>query len=152
MDEVNIEQIMNEIRNEIQNNGFEDNCPAFDDIAVHKFNVGIWDLDEFEDSVLQVNENQYIDPEWKIPSKGIKKIIKLVIRKIVNTYTRPIVDDQNLYNRNLQSSINMIYSYIVENEKYKKRQQRMMEHMEEENLVLKRQLSELQNRKEHGAE
>lgn len=143
MNEINVEKIMEDIQKEIKEQGYDTSMPAFEEAEVNRFTVPVWDMDELESELQSVNENSYVDPSREITSTGMKKLIKKAVRKVVNIYTRPLVDDQNLYNKNIQHSLNQIYSYIQENERYKKRMNRMIQQLQEENENNKKRINRM---------
>ena len=94
-EQINIEDIMQEIRAEIREKGYADNEIPFSDIACL---VGGTEV-----PIAMMDESRTVLAYRDISStrKGVGKLItfvKKVIRKMVCFYVEPLVDDQNRFN------------------------------------------------------
>ena len=98
-EQINIEDIMQEIRAEIRAKGYEDNEIPFSDIACLVGGTEVpFDLKDYLE-----DESRTVLAYRDISStrKGVGKLItfvKKVIRKMVCFYVEPLVDDQNRFN------------------------------------------------------
>ena len=103
-EQINIEDIMQEIRAEIRAKGYEDNEIPFSDIACLVGGTEVpFDLKDYLDDISMMDESRTVLAYRDISStrKGVGKLItfvKKVIRKMVCFYVEPLVDDQNRFN------------------------------------------------------
>lgn len=109
---INIEKIMNEIREETGKDDYEDDVLAFDDVLIDLKEVlyGIeWDYDNILASFSHI-ENLHWDrePEGNVFVKAIKKVIK----KSVNFLIAPIVSEQIQLNQLYIQSLYQIEEYM----------------------------------------
>lgn len=114
--EINIEKIMEEIRQDIKNKGFVEIAPRFEDIPLSYSDMGMeseeFDRTEFQKSLDYINLNWDVPYYFNIGSKKITVFIKRVIRKLVKFLVWPINQKQNEMNANFVRSINQIRNYI----------------------------------------
>ena len=86
MRQVNVEEIMEEIKDEIKEKGYTDDMLSFSDIPLA--NV---------DLAGQMKDAAFI--AWRRPvSQGVKGIIKRIIRKCVGFVIAPVTEDQTRFN------------------------------------------------------
>lgn len=109
---INIEKIMNEIREETGKDDYEDDVLAFDDVLIDLKEVlyGIeWDYDNILASFSHI-ENLHWDrePEGNVFVKAIKKVIK----KSVNFLIAPIVSEKIQLNQLYIQSLYQIEEYM----------------------------------------
>ena len=103
-EQINIEDIMQEIRAEIRAKGYADNEIPFSDIACLVGGTEVpFDLKDYLDDISMMDESRTVLAYRDISStrKGVGKLItfvKKVIRKMVCFYVEPLVDDQNRFN------------------------------------------------------
>lgn len=141
--EIDIEQIMADIRQEIKDNGYTDDMLSFDDIIVDSAGLTVEKFDQngFTDGLDTMNAT------WSIlgyrdlgPTAGIKSkitvFIKKVIRKLTTFYVQPIVEDQSRYNANVTRSMNYLNCYIQEKEQENKELKEQIKKLEERLLAL----------------
>ncbi|MSS64499.1 hypothetical protein [Velocimicrobium porci] len=101
MQKINVQKIMEEIREEIKEKGYTEDMLSFHEIPVRTDQI----LDAipaenktiFTSTINQVRNASYI-PWYRPVPNGIKGFIKKVIRKCVGFVVAPITDDQNIYN------------------------------------------------------
>ncbi len=104
MEQINIEDIMKEIRADIAAKGYADNEIPFGDIACLAGGTELpFDMKDYMDELKEMDESRTILAYRDIRStrKGLGGLItfcKKVIRKIVSFYVEPLVDDQNRFN------------------------------------------------------
>ena len=104
MEQINIEDIMKQIRTEIREKGYVDNELQFSDIACLAGGSGVpFDMNQYKEEVESANESRLVLSYRDISSDraGVGKIItivKKIVRKVVCFYIEPIVDDQNRFN------------------------------------------------------
>ena len=103
-EQINIEDIMQEIRAEIREKGYADNEIPFSDIACLVGGTEVpFDMKDYLDDISMMDESRTVLAYRDISStrKGVGKLItfvKKVIRKMVCFYVEPLVDDQNRFN------------------------------------------------------
>lgn len=107
---IDIEQIMAEIRQEIQEKGFTDDAVSFDEIVAEPYSDAAFGDDLGQDISLLITTGNI---PWARPiPRGIKGFFMKVIRKLVRFYIIPIVLDQNEYNQRTASVISRMYESI----------------------------------------
>lgn len=152
MENINVEQIMAEIRKEIKENGMTVDIPRFDDVPLR------------DDDTLSVNMNPEadhmgVDPDARISRlesestvqyyypmpRGLKNTVKKVIRKTVHCVFFPIMESQNQFNRDIVSYLKL--SRQAEHKKNKAILKRLQQ-LENENKKLQEQLYNKQTGKD----
>lgn len=108
-DTVDIQKIMGEIRTEIAR--FEDDeVPAFDSVP-------------FRDSFDIAETRFYINTHWNIPyyrdleARGLKRLVKRVIRKAICFVAVPLREDQNNLNLNMATAFNKLFDQVEAQQK-----------------------------------
>lgn len=124
MVDINIEKIMEEIRNEIKDKGYTNDMLSFNDVQVDSTDVNVNKFDK-----VVFNEELYtLNTLWNIQlyhnlgdAKGIKSkiivFIKRVIRKCVKFYIEPIINEQSTFNATAVRTFNLLNCYITEQTK-----------------------------------
>lgn len=163
MQEINVDEIMKEIRENIKKRGYSDDILSFSDVQYdggkfeesEKYNAA-----EFLENVCQVNARCEISYYTPIPKKGAKNLIKCAIRKIMAFLILPIVAQQNNFNAVVARSLNCIRNYIEpteggskkassermslqEEKRYFENQERQTEKLETKVLLLQQEIEEL---------
>ena len=114
--EVNVEEIMRNIRKEIQMEEEEERLPSFESIPLRGETVQVqgekldWPL--FLESLSYVNLNYDIPYYWSFGPKSIRTFIKRVVRKLAKCILLPILFKQNLLNAHFVRCLNQIRFYI----------------------------------------
>lgn len=105
MQEINIEQIMEEIRNEIREKGYQENALSFEDIPIENANksvpvekLAVSDLNAINELLQTVNQRVRVDFYKPITDGGIKGLVKRVIRKMMKPLLFPLCVEQEAYN------------------------------------------------------
>lgn len=117
VNDINVEDIMEEIRREIIEKGYTNDQLSFSDYNEVKKNS------QTIDGCLEIlSSSCYVQPHKMLPpEKGIsgrlKRFIKRVIRKLVKFYVEPIVFEQNEFNSNTVMLMNLFHEYIHKNNK-----------------------------------
>jgi len=138
MEEINIEKIMEEIRQEIQEKGYTNDMLSFDDIMdFDEENKTLEDYFDILNSIWNVQAYRELPGGNGLVSK-LNVFIKKVLRKLIKFYIEPIVADQNEFNANCVRLLNMSNGHM--NIKDKK-----IEMLEEEIEQLKKQIKSSQN-------
>ncbi|MEY8382766.1 hypothetical protein AALG83_06305 [Christensenellaceae bacterium 44-20] len=117
-EQVNIEQIMEEIRREIREKGISLDIPEFSGASEKPVaEIAPFDMNEFMQNVVAVERSYQVERYAPIVGNPIVKLVKRVVRKMINFIIAPIVEDQNAFNAAAAKTIFSLQSYISELEK-----------------------------------
>lgn len=113
---INIEEIMQQIRNEIVESGYTDDMLSFDDVELDdgNFQFDTFNKEDFNKEVYDLNHRWNIQTYRNLGSGGIVGFIKKVVRKMIRFYVDPVVEDQNQFNADLVKTMNLMSCYIQE--------------------------------------
>lgn len=127
MEQINIEEIMEQIREEIKEKGYTADMLSFEDLPMHEE----CDVDILE----QMRSTFYL--EWRRPlPSGIKGIIKRIICKCIGFVVAPITEDQTMYNRELLSLIEQQNLLMDKQQKEMKDLEKIIKNLNERILIL----------------
>lgn len=143
---INIEKIIEEIRTKIKEEGYEDDAEVFETLKKDMFVPPVYTKDAFIEELQMVNESAFVDFDIEIRTVWWKKNIKKLIKKAISFQLKPIVDSQNLYNMNVVNVMNLMYSYILESERKKKRLEKIINQLADQNEKLYFELKKLEER------
>lgn len=111
MESINIEKIMEEIRQEIKEKGYTNDLLSFQDIVDEQTeNRTMEEYYDILNNIWNVKAYRLLSSEGCFGK--LKTFIKKVIRKSIKFYIEPIVNDQNEFNANNVRLLNMIHSYM----------------------------------------
>ncbi len=121
--EINIEEIMKEIRQNIKDRGYDKEPISFDEIEMPK--AVMQNGEKYDEEVL-LSELDFLmhncSNSFHVPVNGrnpFTVFIKKVIRKLTRFIVIPLVDFQNAYNVSNLKCINQMKAYMAELEEYK---------------------------------
>lgn len=117
MTEINVEEIMREIREEIAQKGYTDEPLSFQDVEAPKENKYEYHIDEYMKIVNEINSDSNVQWYRHLQQGGLKGLIKKVIRRMVAFIIAPMSDEQNLFNAQVARGFNQISGYITEQDK-----------------------------------
>lgn len=107
---VNIEEIMQGIRREIQEKGLTSDMLDFEDVPYRKaedpVNGCSADSEEVKQAMIYLNGHYNIQPYKPLGGNPLFVFVKKVIRKLTKFYVEPIVFDQNAFNANVVRILN----------------------------------------------
>lgn len=110
MENINIEEIMAQIKREIQEKGLTPDMLSFEDVPYSKpvqvTREGGASLADADDALAHMNAHYYVQPYKPIAGNPVKVFIKKVIRKLTKFYVEPVVFEQNEFNANTVSVLN----------------------------------------------
>ncbi len=120
MENINIEEIMSEIRAEIRAKGYKDDEIAFNDIVLSQVATP-YNMQAFKEELEKMAEDccvlSYRDVASDRPGiGGIVTFFKKVARRLVAFYIEPIVDDQNKFNEETLNLMLQTLNKFAENE------------------------------------
>ena len=103
MEYINTEEIMQEIRQQIEKRGYTKNELRFADVATEMSDVigevpDYYELQNFELTVDRMDAKREVQCWRLIGGNKIVAAVKKVIRKLVKFYVEPIVQSQNEFN------------------------------------------------------
>lgn len=140
MSEINVEKIMEEIREDIKRKGYTEDMLSFKDIKMPVASVVTdFNIDEFRDMVSQAQVTKVVSWRANNIGGGIKGLIKKVIRKMVGFVVAPLADSQNVFNQNAANIFLQLVGYVES-------QNKLIEQYEERIGELQNRVEELENK------
>lgn len=110
MENINIEEIMAQIKGEIKEKGLTPDMLSFEDVPYSKpvqvTREESSSLADADDALAHMNAHYYVQPYKPIAGNPLKVFIKKVIRKLTKFYVEPVVFEQNEFNANTVSVLN----------------------------------------------
>jgi len=135
MNSINIEEIMEEIREKIKNREYGNEPLSFEEIEMSEYadqNINGYNQEEFQRDLDFLNRNRGIPVNVPIlAADPISSFIKKAIRKLTRFIIYPIVEFQNAYNASLLRCMHQVNEYIKELELYKEKIDKMEKEIEE---------------------
>ena len=118
MQEINIEQIMEEIRNEIKEKGLTEDMLSFEDAAGDMFAASSnhFSMSQFSREIDHMYE-RYTIAAWRPLESRPTGLVKKMIRKLTKFYVEPIANDQTGFNEHVAKAMNEMRKYIYEQER-----------------------------------
>ena len=116
---VNIEDIMADIRSEIQKNGYQKEMLSFSDVPYAEQTAD--SADRFDSDVLrdhvQFAEEQYcIEPEKELQGNFLVTAARKLARKMTRFYVEPIAEEQSAVNASLVQAMQEVELFIQESQ------------------------------------
>ncbi|MCC8136456.1 MAG: hypothetical protein LIO76_00030 [Clostridiales bacterium] len=112
MSEINIENIMDEIREEIRQKGYTDDMLSFDEIENLEQNGDQYLEVEYQDILKKMNENYNIAWYRKLEGNPFSRLLKKVVRKLTSFLGVPVVTEQVGFNALVTREFNQLSGYI----------------------------------------
>lgn len=119
MTEINVEKIMEEIREDIKRKGYKESDLSFNDIPIkdsEELLVGQFNANELERTLHNANVGVRVDFYKPIEGNALKKATKKLIRKIMKPVLYHLCESQERYNANVAQTLNQLYLYIQKQE------------------------------------
>lgn len=111
MQEINIEEIMQEIRADIVKRGLKDETVQFEDMVLLGGGTGVpYSSDAYKDILEQVQESAEVASYRPLAGNPAARFIKKVNRRLIAFYVESIVDDQNVFNKSVYQGLTMNYA------------------------------------------
>lgn len=121
--EVNVESIMDEIREKIKEEGLDASRLSFEDTSPKSEDLGS-DINDFSKKDL-INSCTYMNHHYEVsvwhPLNSSRPIVgsvltfgKKVMRKLTRFFIQPIVEDQNHFNMHATRSMNQVRNFLIQ--------------------------------------
>lgn len=107
---VNVEEIMKDIRSKIQKDLAE--LPDFEDIPIRESDTNCIDWGRLDNARAYINDKSYIPYYYDFSGNPIVVLIKKIVRKFAVCVIDPILDRQNRLNSNISECINVLSQAI----------------------------------------
>ncbi len=115
---INVDEIVNQIRSEIKEKGLESSMLSFEDVPFDKevsHSESHFELSSLVQSADYMSARNQIEPYKEISGNPISVFIKKIIRKLVKFYIMPIMTEQNALNYHCANAVNQVSCYVQEN-------------------------------------
>ena len=115
MEQINVEEIMQDIRTQIAERGYTKNELKFADVAAKTGEMSdeiddYFELDHFGLTVERMNSTRKVQCWRLIGGNRLAVFFKKVIRKLIKFYVEPIIDEQNQFNFYTTSAMTQLYA------------------------------------------
>ena len=130
MQEINIDEIMQEIRAEIKEKGYKESDLSFQDIEIPKTDVVFlaeYNEGELENALHIANAYTRVDYYRPIEGNGIKAICKKIVRKLAKPIIYHLCVSQETFNSNTVKTLNQMNLYIQKLEARNKELETMLD-------------------------
>lgn len=116
---INIENIMEQIKNDISAKGYTNDLLSFDDVVVDvsSMNVLMFDRVKFNEDLYVANHEWEVNPYRPLQGGKVRVFFRKVIRKLVYFFVEPIVMAQDGFNASIVRMMNQMSCYIDEQNK-----------------------------------
>lgn len=141
MQNIDVEKIMEEIRENIKKRGYTADMLSFNDVKAqmpdNSGGVTTFNVHELRTQVQDTNLHCGLQYYVMIPKGGVKSFVKRSIRKLLRFLILPIVDEQNIFNSCAARSFNQLEAYVQEQQEIHDQDVKTIELLEEkiENLT-----------------
>jgi hypothetical protein len=118
MPEINIDEIMQQIRAEIKEKGLDSSMLSFDDVPFERetgHTETTFSLPSLTQSAEYLNVRNQIEPYKPIDGNPIVVFVKKVIRKLMKFYIMPVVTEQNALNYHCSNAVSQVSAYMNRN-------------------------------------
>lgn len=127
MKQINVEEIMEEIRQEIKDKGYTPDMLSFRDVNSSYVQIREFNSDEFKNTVGFIEASKYVP--WKIenPGSGLKGTLKRMIQRVVGPIIGPLSDKQNNYNQQVAEAFSELLGYVEQQNSLMKEYEKKIE-------------------------
>ncbi len=129
---IDIEQIMEEIRQEIKDKGYTSEMLSFKDVDGRdklrgKTSGKIFDREELQEKIYLANMRMNVPWYYATEGNPLAVLAKKVIRKLIRFAIIPITETQNAYNEAAAQSLSQLLAYVEEQDQtIKKLEERIL--------------------------
>ena len=117
--QINVQEIMKQIKKDIEVKGYTNDILSFDDVIVDagSLNAKKFDKVKFNEDLYVANHEWEVNPYRPLQGNKISVFFKKAIRKTVYFFVEPIVMAQDGFNASLVRLMNQMGCYIDEQNK-----------------------------------
>ena len=120
-DNYNRSALLAEIDTQIQQQHFLFGLPEFEQVPIENAReavpAGPYSADALEEELTCMFIGQEVPAHRPLPNRGIVKLVKMVLRKLMKFYVEPIARDVSDYNRSNVQAVAQLRNYAVESSK-----------------------------------
>ena len=117
MKEINVEEIMAEIRKEIEEKGYSPDMLTFKDVSDRYIDGRSFDLEEFKNTIVSLELTKYVPWKQENLGGGLKGFIKKTVQKLIGFIIMPISDGQNAYNQQTAAAFFQLLGFVEKQHK-----------------------------------
>ncbi len=140
MENINIEDIMQEIREDIKARGLKDDSISFEDVILLGGGTGApYSKEAYTDMLVNAGEDSEVLSYRELSGNPVSKLIKKINRRLIAFYIESIVDDQNKFNKDVYKGLTMSLSKFEEDNA-------RMEALEKKLYEAEKKISELEKK------
>jgi hypothetical protein len=145
MEQIDVEEIMQEIRTQIKERGYTKNDLRFADVNPNSVTYleeidEYFELTNFGQTVEKMNGSRKVQCWRPLAGNKIAVFIKKIIRKLTKFYVEPIIRDQNQFNFYTTSAMSQLYAKIEDEQAVK------MEEMQRQIETLEQRIRQLEEK------
>ena len=131
--DINIESIMQEIKAEIKEKGYNNDLLSFNDIVIDTsgMNASNFDKIAFNEEIYTVNHTWNVQAYRVLSGSKVALFFKKVVRKMVYFFVEPIVLEQDGFNASVVRLMNQINCYDDETKEQNELLQKQVEELTE---------------------
>ena len=141
VEKIDVEKIMEEIRQEIREKGYDANMLSFRDVeGEEELPLGQEERFRLEELERHVQEaSLHAEVPWYYQAEGSLpvRLVKKVIRKLIRFAYVPIVESQNRENQMLNQSLRQVLAYVKEQQERMEILEKRLEAVEDETQAKK---------------
>lgn len=112
MEEINIQDIMKQIRKEIKEQNLSDDLIDFETVEYKQISEYEKEIANFSHDINILNVIYAIPWKRPIKEKGFKGLVKKVVTYLASFLVGPISDDQNSFNGTVTRTFNELTNYL----------------------------------------
>ncbi len=116
MGTINVEKIMEEIREDIKSKGYTNDMLSFDDVQAPSVIKEEYDQDQLVSALHNMSVYAYVPWYRDLSKSRIKRFIQKLIRKFVAFLIAPVTDQQSDFNKETLRGVGQLAGYIEQSE------------------------------------
>jgi hypothetical protein len=145
---IDIEKIMNEIREDIAHRKMDGTLIPFEEVPLSRKEVSVklnqnYDIEEVLNYLNLANNTWRVTSDRSLAGSKLVILLKRIIRKSIRYYVKPAIEDQNSYNAVIANLLIQFKAYIDVNEEQKMKQKIQLEEQQAKIMEIQKQLVEL---------
>lgn len=147
METINVEKIMQEIREDIKNKGYTDDMLSFCDIQIQETMAEEYNQSEYRSALHNMGVYSYVPWYRDLSKSKIKRVVQKVVRKVSAFLIAPISEQQSDFNYEATKAFGQIAGYIEQSENQMEANKKMIELLEEKIEKLEAEIKILREKK-----